>query len=222
MNLGTYVESLNLPQDVVWSQDELDISLGGMMARRPRGDVWLFCYGSLMWNPLLHFEQRQVATLEGWHRSFCQRITAGRGTPATPGRMLSLEPGGSTKGVALRIPEGMAEEELRLVWLREMVTGAYLPTWETVTLGNGTSTKAIAFVANHCHPEHETDASVARIVPILTAAAGAFGTNYDYVYRLEAALAECGLTDDYVSTLATELRRSLSQLPLPSGNACPT
>ncbi|WP_420997632.1 gamma-glutamylcyclotransferase [Cupriavidus sp. 30B13] len=207
MNRGDYAESLNLPEEMLWSQDALDGSLAAIMARRPRGGVWLFCYGSLMWNPLLHFEQRQVATLDGWHRSFCLRMTAGRGSPGTPGRMLSLEPGGSTLGVALRLPEATAEAELRLVWIREMVTGAYLPSWQTVTLADGTRARAIAFVANPRHPEHETDASVARVAPIVAAAAGPFGSNADYVHRLEAALAACGAADAYVSALAAALRR---------------
>jgi cation transport protein ChaC len=27
------------------------------------GSVWIFAYGSLMWNPMVQFDRRQIATL---------------------------------------------------------------------------------------------------------------------------------------------------------------
>lgn len=68
-------------------------------------------------------------TLVGWHRAFCLRLTAGRGTAHQPGRMLALKEGGRTTGVAYRLPEETLEQELTLLWKREMITGCYLPTW---------------------------------------------------------------------------------------------
>ncbi|MGE8170721.1 gamma-glutamylcyclotransferase [Pseudomonas putida] len=35
------------------------------MAKRPgHGEIWLFAYGSLIWNPLLDFVRREIATLK--------------------------------------------------------------------------------------------------------------------------------------------------------------
>jgi cation transport protein ChaC len=33
--------------------------------------VWLFAYGSIMWNPGFDFAESAPALLRGWHRAFC-------------------------------------------------------------------------------------------------------------------------------------------------------
>jgi glutathione-specific gamma-glutamylcyclotransferase len=104
---GIYLQSFaSCPGEVLWTQEKIDVSLSETLQSRPAdGEIWLFGYGSLIWNPLFEYDAREVATLHGWHRSFCLRAIAGRGSPDAPGRMLSLEPGGFTRGVALRLPE---------------------------------------------------------------------------------------------------------------------
>ena len=100
--------------------------------RTEHGDVWLFGYGSLIWNPLIHYVEKQVGTVHGYHRCFCLWSHTGRGTKANPGLMLGLERGGACRGIAFRIAEALAADELEVVWRREMLTGAYAPRWVTV------------------------------------------------------------------------------------------
>jgi cation transport protein ChaC len=216
INSGAYLESFDtLPKEILWSQERIDQSLTETMRLRPAdGDVWVFAYGSLMWNPISVYDSRRIATLHDWHRSFCLSVIAGRGTPERPGRMLSLEPGGSTQGVALRLCNATLDEELRILWTREMVTGAYRPTWAPVTLDDGTETSAIAFVADHEKSQYEADASPSTIAPLMHVASGSFGTNAEYVFMLQHALAECGLTDAYIDELAVELGRLAENAPL--------
>jgi cation transport protein ChaC len=175
------------------------------MSKRPEGDLWVFAYGSLMWNPLLRFAQRSAAVLHGWHRSFCLHIVAGRATPTEPGRMLALEEGGFTRGMAFRLHEDSINEELRLVWIREMVMGSYMPIWAPVALADGTQANAIAFVANPAGPQFKPHSSIAAIAQQIARAKGSFGSNADYVHQLKAALDEMGTHDEYVHSLATEL-----------------
>jgi cation transport protein ChaC len=210
---GAYLESFeSLPKEMLWTQAQIDASLAHTMQKRPdSGDVWVFAYGSLMWNPISDFDSRRVATLHGWHRSFCIRLIAGRGTPQQPGRMLSLEQGGSTQGVALRLCRETLDEELRILWIREMVTGAYRPTWAPVTLEDGTGLSAIAFVADHGNWQYEDDARAPLIAPSMAVATGLFGTNAEYVFKLQSALADSGLTDPYIDELAAELMRIAGQ-----------
>ena len=210
---GYYLDNIELPAEFRWTQDRIDASLADTLADRPDDgeDVWIFAYGSLMWNPLLHFDRRSVATLHGWHRSFCMRSIAGRGSPERPGRMLGLEAGGATQGVALRLAAARRAEELSVVWRREMVGGSYRPTWATVTLDDGTQTQAIAFVVDDGRPLFERDASIATVAPVIANAAGSFGSNADYVFRLEDALRDSGLRDTYIESLAAELRRLLPE-----------
>jgi cation transport protein ChaC len=113
---GEYLDHFDsLPN--LWTKDRIESSLAETMRSRPTGtdDVWIFAYGSLMWNPMVHFDRKQVATLHGWHRSFCLRMDIGRASPEMPGRMLALESGGHAHGVALKLARATMEQELDCV-----------------------------------------------------------------------------------------------------------
>lgn len=201
---GAYLEHFGeLPKDIAWPLERIERSMLETLAARPHvGDFWVFGYGSLIWNPLLNFAARQRATLHGWHRSFCMRMIAGRATLETPGRMLALEPGGVTQGVAFRLTQQVADEELILLWVREMPTGAYRPLWTSITLEDGTEASALVFVAEPDHPLYEPDARIESITPSIAGAAGPMGTNADYVHRLNEALNESGFVDEYIGALS--------------------
>src|SRR5450830_1550166 len=196
---GAYLDSFNtLPKDVLWSRERIESSLEETLRNRPNSDdIWIFGYGSLIWNPLLNFDKQEIATLQGWRRSFCLRIIAGRGSEQTPGRMLALEPGGLTEGVAFRLSAADLHEELRMVWIREMVAGSYCPPWAPVTLADGSEVHAIIFAAEPSRPQYESDSSVTTIAPLIRHAHGPYGSNAAYVFALESALAEKNLKDDY-------------------------
>src|SRR6185295_7575731 len=108
------------------------------LAPRPRS-VWVFGYGSLMWNPAIRYVERRPALVHGYHREFCLLARAGRGSPERPGLMLSLEPGGSCHGVAYRLPAGAIEDELDVLWRREMMTRSYSPVWVAARTADGIS-----------------------------------------------------------------------------------
>jgi len=128
-----------LPHALILGDDERKASLRAILeARAEHGDgLWLFSYGSLIWNPTFHWYARQVARIEGWHRAFCLAARGGRGTPENPAPLLGLMPGGMCTGVGFRIAEDVLERELDLVWRREMVTAAYIPRWVTMTDAEG-------------------------------------------------------------------------------------
>jgi len=206
---GAYLESFYKECADIWSAERIQQSLDATLAARPAqqsGDIWVFAYGSLIWNPLLDYAERRPATLDGWHRSFCLRMVAGRGSADTPGRMLALEPGGSTQGMAFRLDAAKAMAELRVMWVREMVAGSYRPIWARVALAGGGVATAIVFVADTGQPQYRADSSVGAIAHLVGAASGAFGGNADYVFQLELALRELGAEDAYIASLADELR----------------
>jgi len=204
---GSYLSKLSLSPHVAWTGDDLQRSLSTALELRPEGDLWVFGYGSLMWNPLMEFDARQLASLDGWHRSFSVRSISGRGSPEHPGRVLSLEPGGQVQGVAFRLRPDLAEAELRLLWTREMAGGVYHPLWLDLTLVNGQAVRAITFVANVEHPQYEPDASVETVAKLVAKATGAFGPNIDYNHALDRALADLGLQDPYIEAIVLGLRQ---------------
>ncbi|MFT4503187.1 gamma-glutamylcyclotransferase [Caballeronia sp. 15711] len=205
---GAYLEHFE-SQPNLWTRERIQSSLTKTMQARPvdLADTWIFAYGSLMWNPMVEFEKRQTATLHGWHRSFCLRMVAGRGTPDGPGRMLALRRGDETNGVALKLADATLDKELQLVWIREMVLGSYRPTWASITLEDGTETDALTFVADERCEQFEQDSTVATVAPLISTATGQFGSNTEYLLKLHKALLECGLQDSYIEELASEVGR---------------
>lgn len=206
---GAYLDCFTKQSIDMWSAERIEQSLAETLAARPGnevGDVWVFAYGSLIWNPLLDFAERRPATLQGWHRSFCLRMVAGRGSVDAPGRMLAVEPGGRTQGMAFRLDSADALAELRVMWVREMILGSYRPTWARIALAGGGDAMAIVFVADTGKPQYQPDSSIGTIAKMVSAASGHFGTNAEYVFRLDLALRELGAEDEYVANLAAELR----------------
>lgn len=200
---GAYLDSFqDLPGQARWSEQQIRQSMLETLAQRTTGPVWVFAYGSLIWNPIFHYAQKEAAVLHGWHRSFCIMLNAGRGTPEKPGRMLALQEGGTTEGVAFKLDDDSLLDELWLVWAREMVYGSYLPTWCPLTLANGEQVSAIVFVADPEHIQYVADTSVSATVPIILQAQGILGSNLDYLLQLQQSLLSFNINDAYIHALS--------------------
>lgn len=182
-------------------------SLEKTLACRPENSpVWVFGYGSLMWNPVFDAEEACLATLHDWHRAFCLRLTVGRGTTHRPGRMLALVPGGKTTGLAFRLSESTLREDLELLWKREMLTGCYRPGWFELQQKNGDTVTALVFVSALDHPLMEEDICIQQVAPLIAQASGPLGTNAQYLFALERELKTYGMEDDGLSELARQVR----------------
>ena len=158
--------------------------------------MWVFGYGSLIWNPGFPVAERQIATLDGWHRSFCMRSIHHRGTPQAMGLVLALDrlAGACCRGVAFRVESGAEDSTLANLRDRELVSSAYLEEWVTVTLASGTNQRALAYVIDtdhvqYCHLELEEQAL------IIARASGGRGSNRDYLNSTAAHLSDLGIAD---------------------------
>jgi cation transport protein ChaC len=186
-----------------WSDARLQASLEQVLDHAPPGDVWIFAYGSLIWNPLFPVAEERVARVHGLHRSFCIWSRLGRGSPERPGLVLGLDRGGNCRGLALRLEERHAREELALLWRREMVTGAYRPTWVRATSAAGV-VDAITFVADRKAEGFAGDLTEAEVARILRTGAGFLGTCSEYLAQTQAGLAARGIRDEGLERLARE------------------
>jgi cation transport protein ChaC len=124
--------------------------------------------------------------------------------------MLSLEAQGKTRGVALLLDPATLDEELQVLWSREMLTGAYVPIWARVRLEGDQEIWAIVFVSNSDHPLYEADARVQTVAPLISAASGPLGSNASYVFLLDRALSELSLNDPYVHQIAAQLATNVT------------
>ena len=198
--------------DLVWSDVRLHASLattlqaGGHGAKTrtasPLSDhIWIFAYGSLIWNPLFPVAEQRIARIYGYHRSFCLWSRVGRGTRENPGLVLGLDDGGTCAGLVLRIDAAHARDELALLWRREMVTGAYAPTWVRARTPAG-AVNAIAFVIDQRSHAYAGRLPEAAIASNIRAAAGLIGPCSEYLQKTAAGLATHGIDDTRVTRLA--------------------
>ncbi len=171
---------------------------------QPGEDLWIFGYGSLIWNPAFNYKEKCCALLRGWRRRFCLKLYMGRGTPETPGLMLALDRGGACRGVAFRIDADKAREELGLLWQREMYGGAYNARWVTLVAGEQRM-RAVTFVINPLHPRYMKEVSTEEAAALIMSGRGDLGTCREYFDNTMTHLRELGVKDAALARIAASL-----------------
>lgn len=100
--------------------------------------VFVFGYGSLMWNPDFKFQDTRTALLDGWRRAWCVRSTFYRGCEKTPGLVLGLKRGGSCVGILFEVAAEHAQATLGALDSREMRERGYVRQLLDVRHAGGT------------------------------------------------------------------------------------
>jgi cation transport protein ChaC len=181
-------------------------SLRATLAARPEGDVWLFAYGSLIWNPTIRVVEQRTARIQGWHRAFCLSTIAGRGTLELPGLVLGLDAGGHCEGLAFRLAEEDLEGELTLVWRREMVASAYVPRWMDVLDRDGRRFGgAITFTIDPAGTYYAGGLAAEAVIERLATAAGHLGSSAEYLFQTRDGLRAHGIPDPELEALAAKV-----------------
>ncbi|WP_206954280.1 gamma-glutamylcyclotransferase [Trinickia acidisoli] len=184
------------------SDAELARSLAETMKHwNGKSDMWLFGYGSLIWNPGMPAAETVRARVRGYHRGLYLWSRVNRGTPEQPGLVLALDRGGSCTGMAFRLAGDGAAPHLEALWRREMPMGSYRPAWLPCWLADGRRVKALAFVMRRDVPTYTGKLSDEIVKAVLNCAQGRYGTTLDYVRRTVGALRECGMPDRALEAL---------------------
>lgn len=183
-------------------QDYQDAAAHLLQGAPPSGAVWVFAYGSLIWNPEFVFVEDRLGTVQGWHRSFCLGwVRIYRGTPERPGVMLALDRGGSCRGVAYRLPPDAINDSLIPLLRREMPikrdTPQPIARWLTVRTDKG-DIRAIAFPISRSHPAYLPDLTEDQVVHALATAAGERGSMAEYLHSTVTHLEQRGIHDRYL------------------------
>lgn len=204
-----------LTRDWRLPDEEVERSRKAVLAASGDEDLWVFAYGSLMWNPGIHFDEVRRARLEGHGRRFALATTIGRGTPDCPGLVLTLQPGpGACEGLVFRIPHALVEAESRMLWRREMIRGGYCPALLPLDTPQG-RVRALVLTANTAHPQHREGLSLDATAAIVASACGSIGSNLHYLEELVAQLDVLGIEDRYVDLLASRVRARGADLAHP-------
>ncbi len=172
----------------------------------PAEDLWIFAYGSLMWDPGFPFTEQRLGVLRGYHRRFCIYSVRHRGTPETPGLVFGLDRGGACRGMLFRVARAEALAVLESLWLREMVAAVYLPRLLPVRTESGEALRACAFVVDRKHPQYCQGLDLAATAALIRRGVGARGSNIDYLAHTVEHLNALGITDHGLCHLLAAVR----------------
>lgn len=159
--------------------------------------LWIFGYGSLMWNPGFDFEERVPGKLVGAHRSLCVKSVHWRGTPERPGLVLGLDHGGACVGIAFRVAPTQAAATLAYLREREQVTNIYRETVRRVWLRDGSqrAVRAVTYMVDRGHAQYAGALTRDERLHLIRQGHGIGGPNVDYVSATADHLAELGIVD---------------------------
>jgi glutathione-specific gamma-glutamylcyclotransferase len=194
------------------SDDELRVSMNRALERWDRAsDLWLFGYGSLIWNPGLPTAEAVRSRVHGYHRGLYLWSRVNRGTPEQPGLVLALDRGGSCSGIAFRLAAEGALLHLEALWRREMAMASYRPAWLPCALADGRRVDALAFVMRRDVATYTGKLSDEVVSTVFDCACGRYGTTLDYVSRTVEALRKSGMPDRALEALLARCKRQARQ-----------
>ena len=174
--------------------------------------MWVFGYGSLLWNPGFEISHSGLATLHDYARSFCMRSIHHRGTEEDPGLVLALDEvaGARCQGLALAVAEGREAETLDYLRERELISSAYLEKNLSVHLEDGQTVTAVTYVIDADHVQYCGGLDLEEQAHIIARAVGGRGPNSDYLFNTTAHLEELGLHDAELEWLTRRVRALLA------------
>lgn len=158
--------------------------------------IWVFAYGSLIWNSGFTWDAYRRAHLAGWHRCFSMKIERWRATPEQPGLMLALERGGACVGIAYRLPQQDRVAELSNLLKREIDGHEDMPyiRWLKVR-AEGEIHQALVFWALPKGFDFAERPTLETAAHMLARACGHMGSGAAYLHRTVEKLAEYGIRD---------------------------
>lgn len=188
------------------TEEHSDADLAGiaerLLAENPADRLHLFAYGSLIWNPEFEVAAACRATVPGWHRSFCMKLTRWRGTRELPALMMALDRGGSCTGMLYELDT--SDHKAQLIRLLSREYDAKPPTnvarwvWAETRAGR---VRALTFVADPAGPAYAGRLPLTEVARITAQAAGHWGSAAIYLQRTVAQLEQHGIRDRNLWTL---------------------
>lgn len=174
----------------------------------PPRPLWVFGYGSLIWNPGFPVAEQKLATLRGFNRSFCMSSIHHRGTVEKPGLVLALDPVDDAKcrGVAFRVPDDQATATVEYLRKRELISSAYVERVLQIRFDDDSEADALVYVVDTNHVQYVGGMPLEQQAEIIANAVGGRGPNPEYLWNTVSHLADLGIHDRELEWLGRRVR----------------
>ena len=163
--------------------------------------VWLFGYGSLIYKVDFPYIERKPATISGWSRRFWQGSHDHRGTPESPGRVLTLieTPGETCTGMAYRVSPAVFEH------LDHREKNGYLRFFTSMQFQDGSQEDGLVYIASSDNAAFLGEAPLDEIATHIAKSRGPSGDNSEYLLKLSDGLRQLGVKDPHVEGIRYHL-----------------
>ena len=206
--LGDKIKSISGSDKVLTTEELLNARRNIIPDEGIGEDIYIFAYGSLLWNPTVDYEEECLAKIYGFHRSFCMKTNLGRGSFKKPGLMLGLDRGGSCRGSALKLKKSEAIKNIDILFRREMVTGAYKPKLLKTILEDGKKVKSLAFTVDKKHKNYFQNKAIQTKASMISNAHGFLGTCEEYFSNTLQSLSELDIVDSEMIAISKHLKNN--------------
>ncbi|SFR58463.1 cation transport protein ChaC [Litoreibacter janthinus] len=170
--------------------------------------LWVFGYGSLMWNPGFEPAEQVLARLSGFHRSFCMWSIHHRGSEDEPGLVLALDEADAVcEGVAMRVADEERDRVLEYLRERELVSAAYVEQVHDLELRDGRKVPGLCYVIERDHIQYCGGLELERQAQVIATAVGGRGPNTEYLYNTAQQLNAFKIEDADMDWLVTRVRQ---------------
>ena len=206
--LGDKIKSISGSDKVLTTEELLNARRNIIPDEGIGEDIYIFAYGSLLWNPTVDYEEECLAKIYGFHRSFCMKTNLGRGSFKKPGLMLGLDRGGSCRGSALKLKKSEAIKNIDILFRREMVTGAYKPKLLKTILEDGRKVMSLAFTVDKKHKNYFQNKDIQTKAIMISNAHGFLGTCEEYFSNTLQSLSELNIVDSEMIAISKHLKNN--------------
>lgn len=177
-------------------------------------NIWIFGYGSLIWNPGFPYEEKEMATIYGYKREYCILTNRHRGNNAQKGIVLGLKENEHSlcQGKAFRIKNDSKNDVFDYLEHRENgeENNVYQNKKISIWLDESKQwEKAHVFIANKKHPAFTDSLTIENKIEIILKAKGHSGTNLDYFLNTFSSLSQLNIEDKYLKELYEKLTFSI-------------
>ncbi|MGB8816902.1 MAG: gamma-glutamylcyclotransferase [Rhizobiaceae bacterium] len=205
-DLDARMKSLGRPDGWRHSDDEVEAARLAFLADRLDSDLWIFAYGSLMWDPAFKFAEVRRARAPVHARKFILKDTFGaRGSPQAPGLMAALDDGAGCDGLAFRIAKDQVKHESGVFWRRELLGHAYRPVFAGIMTPFG-DIDALTVVANLGAEVIRQNITREEQILYVATGRGFMGTSLEYLENIASHFEALGIEDSEVSDLLADAK----------------